>query len=200
MRISIKTAEEFHDSHVTIEIQADDHAEVEDISKALSSSASQDARILELNTTINALRNRIINLEADRAAARELAEKNKAWAERTEANLDAEIAELETVKAKWREYVELGERLADQRDEARKRAEQAEAELTRTLDTSQYYVRTMDGLKVQLAEIEKIVNHGDVTSAFNHHAVPPYVTVLKTAIFRVRQALQGAPSKDTLQA
>jgi hypothetical protein len=71
MHIRIKTAEEFHSSHVTIEIRADDQAEVEAISERLSDHGpdSGRARAQELAAQVD-------RLEVKLAESRELVEFN----------------------------------------------------------------------------------------------------------------------------
>lgn len=121
MEIRIKTAEEFRDAHVTIEIQADqDEAaeKIENLDKALTLTRTSrefnrhkvvgleaevvrlEAELARMADNFNTSQARVRELAAkvreydrDRKTERDRADQNKAWAERAELRLahDAEV-------------------------------------------------------------------------------------------------------------
>jgi hypothetical protein len=93
MQIEIKTLQNIRDSRVKLEIILDEteSSGIKPLYRAAVDAETElvavQARVVELEVTENALRNRITNLLTDRAEETKRADLNKEWAERAEARL-----------------------------------------------------------------------------------------------------------------
>lgn len=196
MDIRIKTAEEFHDAHVTIEIKATDQREALDVVGRLMEAPVDDAASSLTATDdqkeIIALRQQVKAYDIDRQQERKRADENRDWAERAEARI-VKDAENHATQLQVRDNmleVTIGER-----DSAGARI----VELVNQVQDRDKHIKiaeaTIQKLTRDVGRIAGQVYGPQVAESLRYSGVEPsYVLSLKHAINTVRGIVGGPGS------
>lgn len=218
MEIRLKTAEEFRDAHVTIEIRVDGQAELEAVHdrlydrytigdredllrqvRELTGDLADAKKALTLTTTsrdfnyreVSELKDKIRRMSDQMAGQSGRIEGLQDRAADLEAERDRTVEALIKVRAER-------DRLQEQLEEARKWSAATTKALGESRDLVEFKTNILDGVQAerdrlanQLKRISEIVNHSDVSEGLNW--TPTKIsTDLATAVRAIRTVLSSS--------